>query len=586
VLALAALERLLAWSRSGLTRDLLIVGVLLGLSVCFKQNYGVFAIVGASAGYLAIKFEDAGTLAGARRGAVREMGVVAAGVVLAGLPFLLYLLANGAMPAAWQSLVVHPFEFGGKHDIAYVALSDVWKSDLWKTGVEKLTYLSYASLRGGSRFLIDAFQIGKRLHALAYWLPLLLLGAGALLSLTGAGREGRRIDGRLFATVSTCGMIFLGVLPRADFNHLVNVYQPILVLAPIVVYASLRTLSGRPAGMRAGVLALVGVVGFMYGAVAIHYYTVLLRTHRTPISSPRAGVLLPRFEADSIDSQLEIIRRSSHPGDAVLTLPDLSMLNFLADRRVPSAYYNLYEHHIAMDEGAGVVEASELNGVQLAVTRYDNFFSDRRGLLDYAPKLANYLFTHYRRVLIGARDEFIVWRRRPMPVDLQVSESALADCSVEGRASELRKHLFFTSLYHKPLKRKNPDEPMLTMCRVDVPAAGAVLEFELGYRQPYRASNNSSLEATVWIEPDGGDGAERTSIMTESLRVVARHGAVAQPPYRRIRLDLSAWAGQNVTLAFETRFWGRIRVHPLDFKGFALVWRDAKVRFEPGDQGS
>ncbi len=55
--ALMALERLLTWQRQGVLRDLWLTGVLLGLSICFKQNYGIFALVGAALGYLAMQVE-------------------------------------------------------------------------------------------------------------------------------------------------------------------------------------------------------------------------------------------------------------------------------------------------------------------------------------------------------------------------------------------------------------------------------------------------------------------------------------------------------------------------------------------------
>ena len=92
-----------------------------------------------------------------------------------------------------------------------------------------------------------------------------------------------------------------------------------------------------------------------------------------------------------IDYQVGLIQDETEEGEAVLTVPDLAMLNFLAERPMPSRFYNLYQHHIAHDRGAEVVAASNANDVKLALTRYDDFFSDRIGMREYASDLTDYL---------------------------------------------------------------------------------------------------------------------------------------------------------------------------------------------------
>ena len=125
-LILLALERLLAWQRSARKLNLILTGAFLGLAICFKQNYGVFATIGAALGYLVMSVEHHRISPKPPREFVREIGLVAVSMIMAGLPFLIYFLAQGALEDAWLSLVVHPFEFAGRHDIPYAAFSDLW----------------------------------------------------------------------------------------------------------------------------------------------------------------------------------------------------------------------------------------------------------------------------------------------------------------------------------------------------------------------------------------------------------------------------------------------------------------------------
>jgi 4-amino-4-deoxy-L-arabinose transferase-like glycosyltransferase len=574
LLALWGLERLLAFDDSRRPRDLLWVGLLFGLSICFKQNYGVFAMAGAALGFIATKLERRTPLGEAISGLPRELGLVALGAFAAGFPFLAYLLWNGAMGDAWQSLVIHPFEFSGKHDIPYASPGDLLRADLYKDGIEKLTYLSYPMLQSAPIMWLLDFRGVHRLHVLLYWMPPLLFGAGLLLAMLPLDRDERRLDGHLLTVVASCGLLFLGVLPRADFNHLVNVYQPVLVAGPVVVACLARRLP--PAGGRV-VLAFAAAIALAYAGVAGHWYGELLRTHRSELSMERGGVLVTPLQSESVHRMLRVLQKDSREGQAVLTVPDITMLNFLGARSVPSKYYNLYQHHIALDEGQAVVDGSEEHDVQLVMTRYDNFFSDRVGLLDYAPRLSGYIISHFERAYIGGGEEYIVYRRRPTPMAETPFADALADCDVGG--GDVGRHLLFSSLYHRSI----PTDPMpetgrRTVCRIQVPAGGGELSLEIGYRKPFQVASGTTLSGRISVAHAG----EQTTLLEETLRVMKRQGTTIEHPYKRFHVDLSPWQGEAVELVFETRLDGYIRTHPLDYKGFAMVWRDPRVQAEPG----
>jgi hypothetical protein len=576
LLVLLALERLLAWQRSGRRRDLLLVGLLLGGAICVKQNYGVFGLLGAAAGWAAQRIGGGRDEAG---DAARDVAAVALGGLIAGAPFVVYLLANGAWGDAWRSLVLHPFEFAGRHDIPFAPLSELWRPDVYSEHVERLTYLSYAHLRLGPIAPLQGVRGTQRLHVLAYWLPLLVFTAGLVLAFLRDPDRGRRVDVPLLSVVCVSAAVFVGVLPRADFNHLLNVYQPVVVSGAIVTQRAFARLRRRPWPVRGALAVLCAGVALLYGGSAALWYVGLLRSHVVPVEGPRGGILVDRIDGAKIQDLVRVVESETRPGDALLTIPDLTMLNFLTARGVPSAYYNLYEHHIAGDGGAAVVAGAERSDVRLAITRYDNFFSDRVGLVDYAPVLVDYLATRFERAFIGPEQDYIVYRRRDEPVAIVPFEDALADCRSSSDLAEVRGHLLFSALYHHSRPTEPiPPEGVVTTCTVQVPGSGGVLSLELGYLRPRSVQPGTQLVSEIDLSVDGG----RSRLHEEAFRVVPRQGERRQQPFERVVLPLDAAAGREAKIEFRTRLVGSATPHPLDWKGFAMTYRDPRVQARAG----
>jgi hypothetical protein len=234
-----------------------------------------------------------------------------------------------------------------------------------------------------------------RPHVLLFWLPVVGLRPVSRSPSTAVEASAHDVNAAVLA-VAAC--IFLGVFPRADFNHLINVFQP--------TTAGRRGVSDR--GARNLLLRAASRPRIRHGASRL-YAGVAVSVHPRSMSTRpriRGGDLVSAIEKNLLDFHVHAIQERTRDGDAVLTVPALATLNFLANRRVPGRYYNLYEHHIAHDGGAGVVEASEANRVSLVVADYNNFFSDRVGLRVYAPKLASYLRTHFEPEFDVASDRF------------------------------------------------------------------------------------------------------------------------------------------------------------------------------------
>jgi hypothetical protein len=587
LLILLGLERTLAWQRDQRRRNLVWAGLWFGLAMAFKQNYGAFAIVGAILGWLATRFDGQARPGPPLKSASQEAGAVVLGGLIAGSPFLLYLLMHGAFGEAWTSLVVHPFEFAGRHDIPYAPLSDLIQADVYTDGVEKLTYLSYAFLRNGPIGFLQAIRGTQRLHVLAYWLPPLIFTAGLLLARIRGRRSGRRWDAQVFLVTSVCGMTFLGVLPRADYNHLMNVYQPVVITGAIVLASTWRLIPEASRGLRWAFGLVLGFLFLLYGGTSAAWYASIIRSHSIPIETPRGGILVDQVDGDRVGYLLRTIKDQSSAGQPLLTVPDLVMLNFLSDRPVPSAYYNLYEHHIAADSGTAVAEGAEASGVELVVTNFDNFFSDRVGILDYAPVLSTYLVENFERLFIDSGQDFIVYRRREAPVPSVEYLNALEECRSDHELADHREHLLFSALYHRSrLRHPIPSEGLETRCRLRVPKSGGVLSLELGYLRPTAALPGTHLIAEVAIEPiDLGETAgsrdPHRSLLYETLRVVPAQNARRQQRFSRFDLSLSDWAGQEVDLIFRTRLSGSIAVSSRNWKGFAMVYRDPRIQAGP-----
>jgi len=586
--ALAAVDRLLAWRELQRKRDLLWCGALLGLSIAFKQNYGAFATFGAVAALVALRFELRQPAISALRGATADALRVGIGISLVIVPMLAYFLYQGALPALFQSLVIHPFEFGGQHDIPYLDLGELFKRELFRDQVEMLTYTAQPAYRT-LPMMAWIWHLGlvERLHVLLYWAPPVIFILGASCAMRPGDPE-RPVDGGVFTVVAVAAAVFLGVFPRADFNHLINVYQPVIVAGAVVVPTLMRGFGDpRPTWLRvcsgAG-RALLGV----YVVLAAYWYFALIHYFDTPVGGKRGGVLVDQQEATRIEYGLEAIEEMSRKGSALLTVPDLAMFNFLTDRPMPSAYYNLYQHHIGHDRGTAVVEGAELHRAQLALTRYNDFFSDRVGLREYAPILAEYLATHFELLFTVGREDYMVLERLPHPRPLPEAQDLLENCDLSLGFQEIRKHLLFDALYQDPgTGREMPSAAIQTECWVQVPEEGGELVLQIGYRRPIVILEDGSLTAEIFALTGGQPRRllrkvfpvrEETDTALYAVPEAERRASLHRsPPPDEFRVDLSPYAGERLTLLLRTTRVGKVLMGIFGLHGYGTVWIQPRV---------
>ncbi len=569
--ALVALERILAWQVSDRSRDLVWAGVFLGFAIVCKQNYGVFAAVGCAAAVLA-SLGARGTFGRVLPSALRLGG----GVIAAVVPVVGYFLYHGAAGHAFDALVMHPFRgFLVAHRIPYLGLSELIDPQLI-AGAGRFTYGAYPMLKTGLhlRWAAGSIQFVEQLHVVLYWVPVLVFALASVLVARSLSR--RSLDVGLASVLAVAGLVFLGVFPRADFNHLMNVYQPVVLLGVIVTQRVTRLSEGRV--WRACSIGFACILFAPYALLATSWYVSLLTGLQQPLAAPRGGVLIDPWEAGMIDFEVETMRARTRPDEPVLTVPGLAMLNFLAERPMPSRYYNLYEVHIAHDRGTSAVAESERRGSRLAVVDYNNFFSDPVGLSEYAPVLAGHLRRDFSPLLSVAVDKHLFLERRATSLPNRKLVSGLEDCDALTDAEfgdrVIRHHLFFDALYHF-LENGAEGERQVseTECRIHIPA-GAQLRVRVGYRQPLGVGDDARLLAEMWARI--GEDGEGERLLEAEVPLAAQVGWGSPAP-AEYEVDVAHLAGRDVTLILRTVFDGEIEMNALELWGFAMVWQDLQI---------
>lgn len=590
---LLGLDRVLAWDSSEKRRDLFLAGVFFGASLLFKQNYGVFATLGGLGAYLAL------AVGKSDRGLRETLPADALSVLLGGLvtatPFLGYLLYHDVLDNAYRALIVQPFsDFTQHHSIRYLGPSD-FLGDTALQGPQKLTYGSspLSNVSSMKTHPASTMLFVKRLHVLLYlWPPVLFVMASALVATS--RRWYGRLDRTLLATLAFAATFFLGVFPRADSNHLMHVYQPVVLLSAIVFH---RLISVQPAKLvrsaaRFAAIALITC----YSLVALLWYRDIIVQQTTPLLGRGGGVVVDAFTGSMINRELALIAEHTQPGEPLLTGPGLAMLNFLADRPVPSQYYNLYAVHIGHDAGRGVVEASRASKVRTAIIEYNNFYSDAEGLRDFAPELSAYLRDEFEILFSVGQNQHAVLRRRDV-LDTGLRRlDMLTDCNDSMRLFDgriIREHTLFRSVYLATPINPLQGRPNKLRCIVDVPR-NAVLRFRFDYTRPAQISDDALLHTQVVArmavtdaDPKMGTHEEPPAPPEEILfysSIVPRPATdwTLAPP-TPVEIDLSVLGGQRIELELRSWAGGDIHQPPFVMRGLTSIWMDPAIHW-PADK--
>ncbi|MFP6624430.1 MAG: hypothetical protein VCC20_13195 [Myxococcota bacterium] len=569
--ALLALQCVLAWREDRRAFRLFLAGVCIGLTAIFKQNYGLFALVGCGLSVVVLRIEKREAWGALGRAAVFDGLRMGGGLALAILPLLVYFGIHGALYSIYDRFFLYPLEFTTAANIPYLPFSAIFDPSLFENRVTSTHYLSQLALNTptGIALLPGAATI-RLLHALLYWTPPVILIAGTVLSFRRQqGVIG--IDGPLLASTLVSGFLFLGVFPRADFTHLVTVYQPLLVTGALVWHrAGQRLADPTPRWAWLPVAGGVAAFGF-YALAATAWLNYLVAGMTDPLPQARGGVLVQRITAVGINQLVEVVRANTDEGEPFFGIPDMAMINFLSERPVPGSQYQTYAHMIARDEGALTTAQLDAAGVRFAIARYDNVLSSEPRLSRYAPILADYLARHFEPTWMIQNDQYLLLERRQTPMAPVSSQEVLGNCEFAGgnaRPSSVREHLFFASLF-QPLRPNAPSQNAETRCQVRVPP-DATLAVQIGYKRPIGIEPGASLSGEILAVVAGGQ-PERLLGETWPVRSMSVDG-VRFPQTHRV--DVSHLGGKDVTLVFRTQRQGRVRLSPFTLETYGMFWQN------------
>ena len=298
---------------------LFLAGLLLGLTVWFRHDFGFYATAACTVTVALASWLPSRDDTTARRVA-RAVATLWLGVAVPTLAMVSYFFARGALGSMVQQMIVFPAT-------------------------------TFASVRGLPPPALGAVEDGLPLGLLFWLTPPTLLAGAALAGLD--LRRGAR-DAPALLLVSLSGLfVFNHARVRADFVHL----WPALVLA-IPVFVALATRAWRSALDRRRLL--LGVVGGLLLACVATFGVVVTRAvyqaltstpparllHTIPGTLPTAGVWLDL----PLDQALRFLDQRLPAGAPVfvgnqrhdLIFINCSLCYFLLRRPSPTPYYNLH----------------------------------------------------------------------------------------------------------------------------------------------------------------------------------------------------------------------------------------------------
>ncbi len=328
--ALIAARRFLVTARPGCG---VLAGVLLGLCVIFKQNYGALALLSTALSALLTR----------REGALADQSPwfalawpTAAGLTVALLTGTV-LAATGAWPAFVESTFLTIFH------------SQMQAFD------QPLPPVLGAHPTGDGLFLFlysPGGLFGAMLHGQTWARPWLLslatrIGYGsayvAIASIPfvawhfASGKNAtERVAARMFLPFA--GLFFLGIFPSAIWSHLAAVYPPLLVVLAALVAATWPTLRsyGRVLSTVAGAAGCVAAFGI--AAVAAGVSIDVRSSYGEKTRLPSASVLVSRRDAALYQAADEFLRGCAAAGAPILVVPDMPLLYVTSGHRNPTPY--------------------------------------------------------------------------------------------------------------------------------------------------------------------------------------------------------------------------------------------------------
>ncbi len=412
---LASLSALLAWMRNRDRRWLAAAGLLYGLGVLCKQDYGAAALLAVVA---LLAAHVAGTPRDARPSVPAIVLLFFGPAAAVGAVTGLYYWQAGVLPDLIRFTVTNHFVGMGTYE--YMEFPDLLplfgQDPALRTRMAIMGYMpsiaftaDWPNIRSHPLFTDTALYDG--LVKVFFYAPIAYLAASAMRLfvirrrlVAGADEEARvRAQGELMLVVFGVMLVALVWLNKPqDYLHLAVLYWPLIALAIVHAHALL-------AGHRRRAIAAAVVVAVPLAALLPYSLRLVLElraTHSEPVAGARAGVFVQPSEARMLSEVVDYVRENTAPDERVAAIPYFPIVNFLAERMGPHrSAYIVWPFPEVPDRDAQVIAAMEETGTDLVIYHFTQFQSFNP-VWEHAPELFAYLVEHFEIDRVFSYDEW------------------------------------------------------------------------------------------------------------------------------------------------------------------------------------
>ena len=593
---LGALLLLLRYTDGGGRGWLYAAGLVFGLGVLCKQDYGAAALLALILTLVVATLSD--RTASLLRPPVAVLAFLAP-AVLVGIATAVHFLRQGVFEDFIRFTVLNHFVGMARYDYtAFPSFLPIFQQDPQlrdsfgeSAYMPPIVYIAdLLALRQGTLYNESAFYDTSM--KLFYYAPYALLVFGAVR----LRRLRRRLDdpGERRQTLAEVGLYALAALlillvnlnrPQ-DYVHLAVLYWPLLCLC--VVYA-------RDFWARGGVLVRLTALLLILPVGVATAYTIRLAyrlrvSQSVPLETERAGILVEPGEARMLDDLVAFLRERTEPDERVAVMPYFPILHFYADRLGPHrSSYIVWPFPELPDRDRQVIGAMEADRTRVLIYNFNQFaVFERAG--SYAGQLFEYLVDHYQvsRVYSSAVYGYslgVALREEPRPDagDLLLPEGGAYDLSIRSgkappqpvppdeRDAHLERGLW-------PFRRVIQLRPTLdartTLSVPLVPGRGARLRTAIAIH-PSEWDQDPPVavrfELAVW------DGAERQVLFARTLRPTPDF---EDRGWFEVDVALDPWSGRRVELQLSTQ-----TDHPSGEQLLFGGWELPRVVAPGGDAG-
>lgn len=410
LLLLGALLLLLRFTETDDRRWLPAAGLVFGLGVLCKQDYGAAALL-ASAVVLAVYARTAPPGLGVSFWRLGTWFIAPA--VLVGVATVIHFLRQGLLGDFLRLTVLNHFVgMSSYHYTEFPSFLPLFQQDpQLRNEYGRAAYipgiLYEVDLRALRRswFYRDSSFYDTALK-IYYYLPYLVVAVAVARTWVLRHRfeepdARRRALAELGLTALAGSLLLLVTVNRPqDYVHLAVLYWPILCLLLVHLHDAL-------APRRALAWALAAVFALPATAAVAYTGRLALRLHSlnsTPIDSPRAGILVEPRHARLLNDMVAWLRQNTEPGEAVAVMPYFPLLQFYADRRGPDrSSYIVWPFPEFPDRDARVIRALDATHTRVLIYNFNQFavFEDAGA---YAADLFRYLVDHFKLLEVHSSD--------------------------------------------------------------------------------------------------------------------------------------------------------------------------------------